>query len=58
MVDFEPENPLDSEEEKECETGNLKGNLLIKTIRRIGRFVKAFFSEEDEKYWRRDLDGL
>ncbi len=55
MVDFEPEKPLDSEEEKECETGNLKGKLLIKTIRRLGKFVKTFFSE-DEEHWRKDFD--
>ena len=55
MVDFEPENPLDFKPEGKAETP--KGNGLMKVIRRVGKFVKGFFSEEDEKHWgRRDLD--
>ncbi len=56
MVDFEPENPLDSKQERKHKTENAKGKGLIKTIRIIGKFVKGFFSEEDENHWRRDLD--
>ncbi len=56
MVDFDPDGLLDSKEERKTENPKEKG--LVKGIKRIGRFIKGFFSEEDGKYWRRkDLDG-
>ena len=55
MVDFDPENPLDSKQERKTENPKEKG--LVKGIKRIARSIKGFFSEEDGKYWRRrDLD--
>jgi hypothetical protein len=51
MVDFDPGNPLDFKEERKSENSKEKG--LMKGIKRVARFIKGLFSEEEGKYWRR-----